>query len=371
MKRFWLGLAAFACMCATFVWAQTPSEFKGHEGTIHSVAISSDGSMLATASGDSTVKIWEFNTGKEMRILKGHTGIVNSVAFNKDGSIVASGGADKIIRIWNPSDGKSIKELKGHTDGVLSVVFSPDGSLLASGGADKTVRLWDAKEFKELKNLGAHDNSVFNVAFNAAGTEIVSSGGDGVVKIWDVKAQKEIKAMKVDLPKPAVKEKDKDKDKKDEPKDKIVKDKKGKDMGKVEPKELREAFYGAVFAPDGKELLTVDGHGFLRYWNLADGKEIKKISLSREMNFSMALSKDGKKVATAGYGGSLRVFEIATGNEIYPGGNVKDADKNKDRKYWMTYSVAFSPDGKSVITGHEENKRAGIGYVVKVTSIAK
>src|SRR5687767_8656077 len=98
MKRFGFGLAAFAVFSLSFVWAQTPSEFKGHDGLIYAVVFSSDGKTLATASFDGTIKLWDFATGKESQVLKGHTGPVNTVAFNNDGTVVASGGLDMTIR---------------------------------------------------------------------------------------------------------------------------------------------------------------------------------------------------------------------------------------------------------------------------------
>jgi WD40 repeat protein len=364
MKRYWVGLFTFAFLCVSFVWAQTPSEFKGHDGYVHSVAFSNDGTMLATASVDGTAKIWDFATGKEKQILKGHTGNVNTVAFNKDGTIVATGGADKSIRFWNPKDGKLIKDLaKAHTDGVQSIAFSPDGKLLASGSADKSVKLWDVKEGKELKTLGAHKESVYSVAFNAAGTELASCGNDGVIKIWDVKGQKEIKSMMVELPKPVVKVEPK----KEEPKkDKDVKKK--KDMGKkVEQKELRDAFNAVAFTADGKQVLSGGSDKYLRYWSIADGKETKKIGPTPDWIFGLAVSKDGKNVATAGYGGSLRVYEISSGKELYPGEGVAEKEKNKDRRGWITYSAAFTPDGKAVVTGHEKGGKG----IAKVTPIMK
>src|ERR1035438_3001687 len=165
--------------------------------------------------------------------------------------------------------------------------------------------------------------------------------------------------MKVDLPKPVVVKEIK----KEEPKDKDVKDKKvgKKDMAKKEePKELRDAFHAVAFAPDGKQVLTAGADKFLRYWDLADGKETKKIGPTKDWIFGIAISKDGKHVATAGYGGSLRVYEVATGKEVYPGEGVSEKEKNKDRQFWITHCIAFTPDGKSVITGHEKSDR-GVG----------
>jgi len=119
----------------------------------------------------------------------------------------------------------------------------------------------------------------------------------------------------------------------------------------------RDAFTVVAFTPDGKQILSVGHDKFLRYWNIADGKEAKKLGPTPDYIFGLAVSKDGKNVAAAGYGGSLRVYEIATGKELY----------NQHHKGWITYCVAFAPDGKSVVTGHEKSSKG----IAKVTSVAK
>jgi WD40 repeat protein len=363
MKRYCYGLITFAVLCVSFVWAQTPSEFKGHDGLINAVAISADGSMLATASVDGTVKIWNYSDGKESQVFKGPTNVgATTVAFNNDGTLVATGWADGGIRLWNPKDGKSVKEFgKAHPGGVGCVAFSPDGSLFASAGSDKSVKLWSVKDAKELKNLGAHKKSAYSVAFSTAGTELASCGEDGVIKIWDVKGLTEIKSMMVDLPKSEVKIDPK----KEDPKDKAVKDKKGKkDMGKVDPSPLVDAFTVVAFSPDGKYVLSGGHDRYLRYWSLEDGKETKKIGPTPDWIFGLAISKDGKNVATAGYGGSLRVYEIDSGKELYD--NVK---AKLDRKAQITYGIVFAPDNNAVITAqHDLKSNKG---VAKVTTVLK
>jgi WD40 repeat protein len=283
---------------------------------------------------------------------------------------------DKTIRFWNPKDGKSAKELKGHTGGVSSLAFSPDGQTLASGSSDKTVRLWNVKEGKELKNLGAHTESVYSVAFSKDGSELASTGNDGIIKIWDVKGMKEIKSLKVDLPKPLVKIEPKVEEPKKKKDVKGKKDTKKKMTKKVEPKELRDAFTVVAFTPDSKQILSVGHDKFLRYWNIADGKEAKKIGPTPDYIFGLSISKDGKYVATAGYGGSLRVYELTSGNRVFP---PKDADPKKDaaqlkaadqaRRGWITYCATFTPDGKSVVTGVHEIRAQK--YTAKVTNVMK
>ena len=101
------------------------------------------GSLLASAGGDGTVRLWDPATGQPAATLDGHDGGVSGVAFSPDGHLLASAGGDGTVRLWDPATGQPAATLEGHAGGVNGVAFSPDGHLLASGGNDGTVRLWD------------------------------------------------------------------------------------------------------------------------------------------------------------------------------------------------------------------------------------
>src|SRR5215471_12665047 len=120
MKRLALGLALSFALCQLVV-ADAPTELKGHQALVYSLAFSPDGKLLATAGFDNVVKLWEFAAGKEARTLTGHTGPVYCVAFSPDGNTVASSSVEKTIRLWDVADGKLVRELKGHTDIVESI----------------------------------------------------------------------------------------------------------------------------------------------------------------------------------------------------------------------------------------------------------
>ncbi|MDZ8090218.1 MAG: hypothetical protein RMY16_32405, partial [Nostoc sp. DedQUE12b] len=120
-----------------------PNTLGGHTNSVNEVSFSPDGKMLASASDDNTVKLWDTSTGREIKTLTGHTSPVNGVSFSPDGKMLASASADKTVKLWDTSTGQQIKTLTEHKDAVWGVSFSPDGKMLTSASADNTVKLWD------------------------------------------------------------------------------------------------------------------------------------------------------------------------------------------------------------------------------------
>ena len=140
----------FAAGCekgTAFLWQPNTSkavELKGHTGSVNTVAFCNQGLVLATGGADSTIRLWDPKTGKQIgSALTGHTGAIVAMASIPDSYILATAGADNTIRIWDVKSGKALgTPLTGHTDAITSLAFSPDGKLLASGSKDKTIRLW-------------------------------------------------------------------------------------------------------------------------------------------------------------------------------------------------------------------------------------
>ena len=97
--------------------------------------------------------------GPELQKLEGHTDGVTAVAFTQDGSLLASASWDMTVRLWDPVTGQETRKLKGHTNKVNAVAFTQDGSLLASASWDKTVRLWDPVTGQQVQRL--HGMSYF------------------------------------------------------------------------------------------------------------------------------------------------------------------------------------------------------------------
>jgi WD40 repeat protein len=112
--------------------------------TVYAVAFSPDGKYALTSSADTTAKLWEVVTGKEVRTFNGHTNTVYDVRFSPDGKYALTASADRTAKIWDVATGAEIRTLSGHTSAVWSAVFSPDGRQILTGSLDGTARLWEA-----------------------------------------------------------------------------------------------------------------------------------------------------------------------------------------------------------------------------------
>jgi WD40 repeat protein len=113
---------------------------------VYAVVYHPGGGLLASASWDGDVRIWDPVGGSCRRVLSGHGGRLRAAAWHPAGDLLASAGDDTVIDLWNPHSGERLAQLEGHTGRVFAAAFNPDGTLLASGGDDGTVRLWDVRE---------------------------------------------------------------------------------------------------------------------------------------------------------------------------------------------------------------------------------
>ncbi|KAG6006717.1 hypothetical protein E4U54_000130 [Claviceps lovelessii] len=163
--------------------------FKGHENGV--TCLQFDHNILATGSYDTTIKIWNVETGEVIRTLRGHTSTVRTLQF--DDSKLISGSFDKTIKIWNWQTGECLSTLQCHTDGVLSVHF--DGCTLASGSIDKTVKIFSFKN-KQTFSLRGHTDWVNHVRIDSPSRTVFSASDDMTVKLWDLDSKQCVKTFR-------------------------------------------------------------------------------------------------------------------------------------------------------------------------------
>ena len=176
------------------LWRQYYGEdttLRGHAGAVTAVAFSPDGTILASASADSTIRFWDMPGGRESRVLRGHKGQVNALAFSPDSKQLISGGVDGTIRVWTTKEGSESHSISLDAP-VTAVAWSQDGKFLA-GAFEKTVRVFDARTWKPGL-LRLHAGRVTACSFSPDNRWVVSAGlisttlGEATsdeVAVWD------------------------------------------------------------------------------------------------------------------------------------------------------------------------------------------
>jgi RNA polymerase sigma factor (sigma-70 family) len=174
----------------------------GHEAFVTSLAFAPDGSTLATASRDFTVRLWDPATGREVRRLEGHRGEVDAVAFSPDGRLLASGGADHTLCLWDPATGRERGLVGWQKSGVRLLAFAADRTTMAAVNTAVhasymtagPVHLWDLTTGRELGTRGPKDRHVGTFALSPDGRTLATNG-DNSVDCWDLASGKLLRKL--------------------------------------------------------------------------------------------------------------------------------------------------------------------------------
>ncbi|MEM7456097.1 MAG: protein kinase [Planctomycetota bacterium] len=311
----------------------------GHDGIVGDVVFSPDGQRLASASGDDTIKLWDVETGEVAATLTGHNDLVASVAFSPDGESIASASDDGTIKLWDSRTYHDFNTLEGHAAQVGSVVFSPDGSRLASASVDGTVKIWDAGNGKCIMTLTGHNAFVISVAYSPDGSMLASASQD-VIKLWDARTGEELNTLyghsqfvhyvefSPDGSRLASGSRDKS--------IKLWDVRAGQEITTLTG---HTAWVnGLSFSPDGQRIASASFDKTVKFWDARSGQEVATLNGHTMKVHEVAVCPEGKTVASAGLDGTIRIWDLHSGTE-----SQKFSPENG-----AVYSVEFSPDGEFI-----------------------
>ncbi|HEV7978956.1 helix-turn-helix domain-containing protein [Amycolatopsis sp.] len=287
----------------------------GHTGNVEGLAFSPDGRTLATGSWDHTVRIWDVTdpgTPRGLSALSAHTDNVRALAFSPDGKILATADNDSLVRLWdltNPSRPGRTTELAGHTGTVNAVAFSPDGRLVASGGSDKIVRIWTVGSADPPRELAGHTGQVNSVSFSPDGRTLASGGVDMTARLWDVSDPADPSGLSTLTGHTGI-------------------------------------VRSVAFRPDGRELASASVDRSVRLWNITDLRAPKQSTVLTGHTasvVSVAYSRDARTLVSSGDDHTAWLWDrpgpVLTGHDA------------------RVCEVSFSADGRLMATGGRDNEK--------------
>ena len=300
-KKFCLAfLACGALLVVSLGINPASAQLRGHGGPVRTLAISPDGQTAISGSFNSTAIRWSLARGAAEQVLRFHADAVNAVALLRDGR-AATAGADGRIAIWTSGKTEPDAVLEGHTAPIVALALSPDGATLASASWDQTVRLWPLAGGTP-RVLEGHTQNVNGVAFAPDGRTLVSVSYDQSVRIWPL--AETISPTVVALPTP---------------------------------------LNAVAVAGDG-EIAAGGADGKVYFLDRSGAPAGEAVAGPRPV-ISVAVSPDGALVAAAGIGGSVAMIDrkprALARTLVGPGMPV--------------WSVAFLPDGNTLLTGGADN----------------
>eukprot|EP00163_Fabomonas_tropica_P027431 TRINITY_DN5283_c0_g2_i1.p1 TRINITY_DN5283_c0_g2~~TRINITY_DN5283_c0_g2_i1.p1 ORF type:complete len:301 (+),score=47.72 TRINITY_DN5283_c0_g2_i1:342-1244(+) len=174
---------------------QPVQTFKGHLGEINAIAWSPDGSILASCSDDFTAKMWKVGSEIAFASLGDHTKEVTVVRWRPAGPgsanpqlspILATASADGTVRLWNPENSKCIHTLEGHTDEVYAIAFSPDGRYLASGASDHCLQVWSVADGQLLRTFKG-GSGIYELSWSHDSSKVAACFANRTICVADLK----------------------------------------------------------------------------------------------------------------------------------------------------------------------------------------
>ena len=306
---------------------RAPQEFEGRS-TVFGADVSPDHSLLATASADGGIRLWNLAKTRLGDVLRGHTNSVRAVSFSPDGKRLATGSADTTARIWRVEDGHEFAVLAGNRDEVVGVRFSPNGRLITTASKDGTARVWDAVGDPRLRPIVSFRDTP--VLERVTGTDAVVRAGKArfavdlgsgdVVRRTTVSRQPTVShGWRIDV------EGD------------VARLHRG---GKtLVLRGHTDDITSVRVSPDGTRAVTASADHDVRTWSMLDGSNLLVVKAAQGRVADANFSPDGRWIIAAGPG-AAGLFVADSGELLF---YLRGHDS-------PLTGAAFAPDGTRIVT---------------------
>lgn len=253
------------------IWS--PRTLSPHKNALSVFATTAENDILAAASYDGSISLWNVEEMKKTDVLKGHSDYITSMDISSNKRFLISGSRDKTIRLWELQTGQCIYSLSGHKHWVEKVKFSDDGRKIISGSRDGTITIWETKSGDVVHNLTNHTDIINNLEIVPQKEQIISTSHDRSIRIWDIET--------------------------------------GKCLYTLE--RHREHVSCIAIVPNSPYIVSGGWDHVLYLWNLQDGSFVRKFSGHSSWINTISVSHDGKTIVSASLDKTIRVWELDTG----------------------------------------------------------
>jgi hypothetical protein len=254
-----------------------------HDGMVTSVVLARAGKFALSGGVDQTVRLWDLESGDQLRDFPGADAAVLSVALSADGNrVLACSGtidppSDGMVRVWESGTSQQVHEFAvGDAKLAWAACFSPDAKSVLLGCEDGTLRLVDLDDQAAALKVPAHEGPVRAVALSSSGDTIASAGADGKVRLWNRFNGQPLRTMT------------------------------GHAGGVA----------AVAFSPDGQHLLSAGDDKTVRYWDVQTGRQQQCCQGHTDKVTCVAHSPDGPMAISGGCDGTIRLWNLGTGREI-------------------------------------------------------